>query len=50
MLKVPYTLAIHSPTYVLVLNAWNWGISGSAVDGTFSGLATMVRLNSGSGT
>lgn len=44
-LKVPYTLAINSPTYVLVLNSWNWGISGSADKGTFSGPVTMVRVN-----
>ena len=42
---IPYTLAIHSPTYVLVQNSWNWGVSGSANDGTFSGAVSMVRLN-----
>ena len=43
-MDVPYTLAIHSPSYVLVQNSWNWGVSGSANDGTFSGAVSLVRI------
>ncbi len=42
---IPYTLAIYNPSYVLVQNSWNWGVSGSANSGTFSGDISMVRTN-----
>ncbi len=43
-LTVPYTLAIYSPSYALIAgSAWNWGASGSANNGTFSGPVSMVR-------
>ena len=43
-LTVPYTLAIYSPSYALIAGqAWNWGVSGSATNGTFSGPVSMVR-------
>lgn len=43
-LTVPYTLAISSPSYALIAGqAWNWGASGSATNGTFSGPVSMVR-------
>ena len=44
-LYVPYTLAINNPSYALIAGqAWNWGASGSATNGTFSGPVTMVRI------
>ena len=44
-LSVPYTLAIYSPSYALIAGqAWNWGASGSATNGTFSGPVSMVRM------
>ena len=44
-LYVPYTLAIYNPSYALIAGqAWNWGASGSANNGTFSGPVTMVRI------
>ena len=44
-LNVPYTLAIYNPSYALIAGqAWNWGASGSATNGTFSGPITMVRI------
>ncbi|CAL5222763.1 g5175 [Coccomyxa viridis] len=46
---VPYTLAIHSPSYVLVQNSWNWGVSGSANDGTFSGAVSLGWQNAAPG-
>ncbi len=46
-LIVPYTLAIYSPSYALIAgSAWNWGVSGSANNGTFSGPVSMVRMKS----
>ena len=43
-LNVPYTLSIYSPSYALIAgSAWNWGASGSANNGTFSGPVSMVR-------
>lgn len=44
-LYVPYALAIYNPSYALIAGqAWNWGASGSANNGTFSGPVTMVRI------
>ena len=43
--NIPYTLAISNPSYVLVQNSWNWGVSGSANSGTFSGAVSMVRMD-----
>lgn len=43
-INVPYTLAIYNPTYALIAGqAWNWGVSGSANNGTFSGPLSLVR-------
>ncbi|CAL5222764.1 g5176 [Coccomyxa viridis] len=45
-LIVPYTLAIYSPSYALIAgSAWNWGVSGSANNGTFSGPVSMSWQN-----
>ena len=44
-LNVPYTLAVYSPSYTLIAGqGWNWGVSGSATNGTFSGPVSLVRL------
>ena len=44
-LNVPYTLAIYNPSYALIAGqAWNWGASGSATNGTFSGSISMVCI------
>ena len=40
---MPYTLAITNPAYALIAgSAWNWGASGSATNGTFSGPVSLV--------
>ena len=44
-ITAPYTLAIYNPSYALIAGqAWNWGASGSANEGTFSGSVTQVTF------
>ncbi len=45
-INVPYTLSIYSPAYSVISgSAWNWGATGSATAGTFSGPVTQARAH-----